>query len=83
VTDALGHGSMLSYDHGDVRSVTDPLRRVTTRSLDAVGHPIAFADALGAVTARAYDPLGRPTTITDPLGGRPDSRMTPIATCLP
>jgi RHS repeat-associated protein len=75
VTDALGEKTVYSLDpsSGRVLAVTDPLRRTTAYSYDAVGNTTGIthlSGTTGAVTTSlVYDPVfNKVQSITDPLG---------------
>jgi RHS repeat-associated protein len=59
----------LTYDTGDVASVTDPIGNTTARFTDAVGRLTAVTTPLGQRTRSVYDPLDRVTQLTNALAG--------------
>ena len=58
----------LTYDHGDLVSITDPLGRTVTRVTDAAGRLLRVRDAMGRTTVYAYDALDRVISVTNPRG---------------
>lgn len=70
VTDALtpANTTTLTYDHGDLASVTDPLGRTSPLYTDAIGRPIRVADPLGNTWKSVWDPLDGVHQATDPNG---------------
>jgi len=69
IADALGNTTQFAYTAGDLVSITDPVGKVTTRSLDSAGRLGTLTDPLGQRTSYAYDVLNQVTTITDALNG--------------
>lgn len=69
MTDALNHTTQWTYDGGDLTSVTNPLGKTLTRTVDALGRPILVVDPLGGMITYEYNNLNQPTQITDSRGG--------------
>ncbi|WP_408328840.1 RHS repeat-associated core domain-containing protein [Paraburkholderia strydomiana] len=69
VTDALKGVTKFSWTGPDLASVTDPLNRTTSYTVDAAGRVTAVRDPLGNVTRRNVDAWDRTTDITDAAGG--------------
>ena len=59
----------LTYDQGDLATITDPLGKITTRFTDPGGRLISVTSPMGRRTRYEWDPLNQLTKITDPLGG--------------
>jgi RHS repeat-associated protein len=68
MTDARSKTTTFSYSHGDLKTVTDPLGRVSSRFTDAGGRVTAVTDPLNYLTRYTYDNLNRLTKITDATG---------------
>jgi RHS repeat-associated protein len=75
-TDALGNTITFSYTtavdtpqpEGLLKTITDPLGRVTFFTYDALGQIETMTDAAGNSWAYSYDDCGRLTALEDPLG---------------
>ena len=61
--------TQLSYDQGDLASITDSLGKVTTRFTDPGGRLISVTSPLGHRTRYEWDPLNQLTKIIDPMNG--------------
>src|SRR5262250_1447407 len=59
--------TQLSYDQGDLATITDPLGKVTTRFTDPAGRLISVRSPLGHRTRYEWDPLNQLTKIIDPV----------------
>ena len=57
----------LSYDQGDLATITDSLGKVTTRFTDPGGRLISVTSPLGHRTRYEWDPLNQVTKIIDPM----------------
>lgn len=68
VTLPTGEFTLLDYDLGDLRSITDPLGRVTTRFTDVLGRLVSITDPFGRRSRFEYDVLDRTTLAQDALG---------------
>lgn len=58
----------LTYDLYDLRSVSDPLSRITTAQADALGRTTVLVDSLGHRTYIEYDAIDRQVKVTDAQG---------------
>ncbi len=67
VTNPLNHTLQFTYNNGDLVALTDHLGRTGTRLIDAVGRPIAMADAAGNQTRKEFDSTNQRTKKTDPI----------------
>jgi RHS repeat-associated protein len=70
IKDPLNNTTTLSYAAGDLVSATDPLSRVSTRFVDAVGRLLAVTNAVGVRTQYDVDALNEITKMTDALNGQ-------------
>ena len=69
IDDPLGAITRLTYDHGDLVAVTDPLGRTSRRWVDSAGRLTYSINSLGYVNTRTFDALNRITSTSNPLGG--------------
>jgi RHS repeat-associated protein len=69
IADPLGNTTQFGYTAGDLVSITDPMGKVTTRSLDSAGRLSTLTNPLGHRTSYAYDNLNHVTGITDAQNG--------------
>lgn len=67
VTDPLNHTVQFTYSNADLVAVTDHLGRTSTRLIDAIGRPMATANAAGHQTKKEYDSQSQRTKRTDPI----------------
>lgn len=63
-----GHTTSLTYDGGDLVTLTDPLNRSINRFIDAIGRLSTVTDPLGNRNIFNYDALKRLIQSTDALG---------------
>ena len=69
IADALGNTTQFGYTAGDLVSITDPVGKTTTRSLDSAGRLGTLTNPLGHRTSYAYDAFNKVTRITDAMNG--------------
>ncbi len=67
--DPLQQTTQLTYDSGDLVTITDPLNRTVTSAIDAAGRLVQTRNPLGNVSRYVYDNLNQPTSSTDALQG--------------
>ena len=77
VTDPLGHITTFEYSGADLVRITDPLNRVTTRFVDAIGRLAATTDPLGNVTQYVRDPVDRLLKTIDAQGNTTEFSYDP------
>jgi RHS repeat-associated protein len=68
-TDPVGNKTQFAYINGDLVSITDPLKRLTTRVTDGVGRLSSLTNPAGQTLTYQYNALNQMTKLTDPLGG--------------
>src|SRR6185503_18750569 len=65
ITSPLNHTVQFTYNNADLVAVTDHLGRTSTRLIDAVGRPMAIANAAGHQTKKEFDSTNQRTKKTD------------------
>ncbi len=74
VTDGYGSATPATttytrdQNHLGIKTITDPLGKVTTNTYDAAGDLLSVTDPLGRTTTITYNALDLPLTVTDPSG---------------
>jgi RHS repeat-associated protein len=69
-SDPLGHSTTYAYAGGDLTTITDPLRRTTTKFVDVIGRMVARTDPRGSRYQFQYDLSNRIVGFADPIGGQ-------------
>ncbi len=69
ITNGAGETTKLTYDHGDLSGVTDPLGRETRRFVDALGRVTSITSPGGQQTRYGYNDANQLTSVKMPSGG--------------
>jgi len=77
VTNPLGKTWQFGYEYGDLKTVTDPLLRTTTRVTDYAGRLASLTNPLGQASFYEYDNLNRLLKVADALLGETEFSYDP------